>query len=140
MIYKKASENLTSFRNLVMKHTGKASSDAVLLRTMQMSDDSFLSELPEGTIRSFLEAFCVTLKVAIFALDQQHEMTFPEPLSLDELKEMIGEPVWIEYRDLNHRGWTILTETTFCTLGGYGETCLAYRYKPVNREVHTDES
>ena len=62
-------------------------------------------------------------------------MAMPQPIPLEELKTMMGEPVWIEYPALGSSGWQIVSLATFCMLGGYGETCAAYRSKPVNYEV-----
>ena len=62
------------------------------------------------------------------------------PLTLDELREMIEEPVWIESPDIpNRHGWAInygldpdvmhIQYAELC-LDMYGKTWLAYRHRP----------
>ena len=88
------------------------------------------------------------LDMAISALRQQdhfREVTKKvEPLTLDELRQMDGEPVWVCFSKEIFRedGWFIITETGKCEviLNGkvsvyksfdyYGKTWLAYRQKP----------
>ena len=84
--------------------------------------------------------------MAISALRQQEhfrEVTKKvEPLTLDELRKMDGEPVWVEFQDGSGGCWglvhiTVFTHIVFanghfCTVGKpyYGKTWLAYRQKP----------
>ena len=63
-------------------------------------------------------------------------------LTLDELRKMDGEPVWVEFQDGSGGCWglvhiTVFTHIVFanghfCTVGKpyYGKTWLAYRQKP----------
>ncbi len=61
------------------------------------------------------------------------------PLTLEELQEMDGEPVWVEYYEMEMAhlsGWGIRDDgfvkgyhTNYCD-GDYGKTWLAYRRKP----------
>lgn len=65
-----------------------------------------------------------------------------EPLTLDELRKMDGEPVWVEFQDGSGGCWGLVHITMFnhvvfanglyCTVGKpyYGKTWLAYRQKP----------
>ena len=84
--------------------------------------------------------------MAISALRQQEhfrEVTKKvEPLTLDELRQMDGEPVWVEFQDGSGGCWGLVHITVFnhivfanglfCTVGKpyYGKTWLAYRQKP----------
>lgn len=82
-------------------------------------------------INSILPDYC--------ALRAQREAEKNEPLTLDELREMDGKPVWC-----SPYGWQICQEITasrgyLClefrggthiSLAGYGKTWLAYRNKP----------
>ena len=64
------------------------------------------------------------------------------PLTLDELREMDGEPVWVEFQDGSGGCWGLVHITMFnhivfanglfCRVGKpyYGKTWLAYRQKP----------
>ena len=86
------------------------------------------------------------LWVAISAIRQQEhfrEVTKKvEPLTLDELREMNGDPVWVEFQDGSGGCWGLVHITVFnhivfanglfCTVGKpyYGKTWLAYCQKP----------
>lgn len=90
----------------------------------------------------FLEA----LDMAIAALRQQEhfrEVTKKvEPLTLDELRKMDGEPVWVQSPGIPEYGrWAIVEgvgeNSLFLhddfTCHDYGKTWLAYRQKPEER-------
>lgn len=75
--------------------------------------------------------------MAISALRSQQEREHPKPLSMDELRQMNGEPVYIVFGDVSW--WDIVR---FCTdawvdlyiedcmfLSTYGKTWMAYRNK-----------
>ena len=84
--------------------------------------------------------------MAISAIRQQEhfrEVTKKvEPLTMDELRQMDGEPVWVEFQDGSGGCWGLVHITMFnhvvfasglyCTVGKpyYGKTWLAYRQKP----------
>lgn len=71
------------------------------------------------------------LWMAISALRQQETVTNRnEPLTLDELRKMDGEPVWCVSlgAELSRgNGWYIGVNNWF--MNGYGKTWLAYRQK-----------
>lgn len=84
------------------------------------------------------------LDMAISALRQQGQ-ELNAPLTLDELRTMDGEPVWIHFIGgavIRNDGWFIVSQigTSEIFLSGkvsvyknfwyYGETWLAYRQKP----------
>ncbi len=76
------------------------------------------------------------------ALRAQEEREHNEPLTMEELREMDGEPVWIERCDSDFpedKEWALIFwKGGFCRtsvgniafLALYGETWLAYRHKP----------
>ena len=86
------------------------------------------------------------IDMAISALRQQETVTdshqLNEPLTLDELRKMDWEPVWVEFQDGSGGCWGLVHITVFnhivfanglfCTVGKpyYGKTWLAYRQKP----------
>ena len=90
------------------------------------------------------------LDMAIKSLQAQAERDNPKPLSLEELREMFGSPVWIVQGNESNpeETETVLVELfgeergyiTFFQFGNevedglltehYGKTWLAYRYKP----------
>ena len=82
------------------------------------------------------------LWMAISALRAQQQAEANKPLTLDELRQMDGEPVWVEFQDGSGGCWglvhiTVFTHIVFanghfCTVGKpyYGKTWLAYRQKP----------
>ena len=65
-----------------------------------------------------------------------------EPLTLNELRQMDGEPVWVEFQDGSGGCWGLVHITVlnhivfanglFCTVGKpyFGKTWLTYRQKP----------
>ena len=83
------------------------------------------------------------LEMAISALRQQ-EQDRNEPLTLDELRQMDGEPVWIKLFDKDEEFWVlrydwvdtrnpepmILLHMRWYSHADYGKTWLAYRQKP----------
>lgn len=98
----------------------------------------------DGT-EAMKEACYEVCRMAISALRAQQGCENPKPLTLDELQEMIGEPVWIVYTSINIGHWGIVSgvleddgihictiEDTgdYATSALYGKTCMAYRHKP----------
>ena len=91
------------------------------------------------------------LDMAISALRQQEhfrEVTKKvEPLTLDELRKMDGEPVWVEFQDGSGGCWGLVHITMFnhvvfanglyCTVGKpyFGKTWMTYRQKPEEETV-----
>ena len=85
-------------------------------------------------------------EMAIHALRQQDatdkDVGKNEPLTLDELRKMDGEPVWVEFQDGSGGCWGLVHITMFnhvvfanglyCTVGKpyFGKTWLTYRQKP----------
>ena len=79
-------------------------------------------------------------RVAISALRQQETVTNRnEPLTMDELRKMDGEPVWVQSPGVPEYGrWAIVEgvgeNCLFLhddfTCHEYGKTWLAYRHKP----------
>ena len=87
--------------------------------------------------------FWEALDMAIAALRQQETVTnrngLNEPLTLDELRQMDGEPVWVQSPGVPEYGrWAIVEgvgeNCLFLrddfTCHDYGKTWLAYRQKP----------
>lgn len=71
-----------------------------------------------------------------------------EPLTLEQLREMDGNPVWVENKSNPYlNGWGIMLENICSAYHGifdveeYGKTWLAYAYPPVHidREAWTAE-
>ena len=86
------------------------------------------------------------LDMAISALREQDvadkDVDNNEPLTLDELRKMDGEPVWVEFQDGSGGCWGLVHITMFnhvvfanglyCTVGKpyFGKTWMTYRRKP----------
>ena len=78
---------------------------------------------------------------AMFATMLEESMP-NEPLTLEQLREMEGEPVWVEFQDGSGGLWGIVHITIFaqivfanglhCTIGEryYGKSYKAYRRQP----------
>ncbi len=80
------------------------------------------------------------LQVALAVLRTQQERERNEPLTLDELRNMDGEPVYVVVLYAKTAWWavvrTVTSEKLTTDYGGwfdmteYGKTWLAYRHKP----------
>lgn len=92
-----------------------------------------------------LEAFEDACVLAADALRAQQQRENPQPLTLEELRQMIGEPIFIkrkyeavgQWKILDSYGKCSITEETFNfsdsefeVLKHYGKVWLAYRYPP----------
>lgn len=86
-----------------------------------------------------------TMEEAIADMDKRPEVvSYTElssnpPLTLDELREMDGEPVWVEPVGVDFEpGWMliwckhdfVMARWLYCAFAQYEETWLAYRRKP----------
>lgn len=85
-------------------------------------------------------------EIAAAALREKAERDDPQPLTLEELLQMEGEPVWLNRFDPSFTGWAEVNisiskeniwfwrfgnEAAILTkLSDYGKTWLAYRHKP----------
>lgn len=85
--------------------------------------------------------------VAFKALQEMQERQYPKPLTVEQLKEMIGEPVWVQPPDMPEFGrWGLVEDADVCcgdqilwlrsdfTCHGLGKTWLAYKHKPKEAE------
>ena len=80
----------------------------------------------------------LAFNMAMQALREKQEWENPKPLTLDELREVDGEPVWFEDdEEETNNGWCIwsASHTRYWIdenkeIGNYGETWLVYRNKP----------
>lgn len=63
-------------------------------------------------------------RAALAALREKQERENPKPLTEDELRQMLGEPVWCVYD--GGASWFIVHESLFTIINGM----TAYRYKP----------
>lgn len=108
-----------------------------------------LSELIEATTMSqavvqSLQQYIDAYDMAIFAMRYLMEQENNAPLTLDELRKMDGEPVWIVSLTDDYTSWGIVRakeigESWWLAVAGtsriiefkvdYGETWLAYRSK-----------
>lgn len=64
-------------------------------------------------------------RAALAALREKQERENPKPLTEDELRWMMGQPVWIVPLDASGK-WAIMSNSLLSLRAGY----LAYRYKP----------
>lgn len=91
-------------------------------------------------------------EIAAAALREKVEREDPEPLTLEELRQMDGEPVWVcdlgdkdfvhccvvqigtplKYQDIDHYNSALIpgVEHDWYSFGDYGKTWIAYRHKP----------
>lgn len=79
---------------------------------------------------------CAVIREAAEALEEPPNA----PLTLEELREMDGEPVWVEFPKCPEaRGWMLVSASRHCIYDGLlgdcdfencGKTWLAYRRRP----------
>ena len=69
-------------------------------------------------------------RAALAALREKQERENPKPLTEDDLRQMMGEPVWCVYE--GGANWFFAQASLFTIINGV----TAYRYKP--REVQDD--
>ena len=79
------------------------------------------------------------LTMAIAALQEKAEREDPKPLTIEELRQMDGESVWIVWPDgriksqwwiVESVGWYLMEFSEPDMVKRYGEVWIAYRYKP----------
>lgn len=79
------------------------------------------------------------MQMAKVALREKAEREEPQPLTIEELKQMIGEPVWVQGPGIPEYGrWGIVEDAfgnSLYLLNDFschdiGKTWLAYRHKP----------
>ena len=75
-------------------------------------------------------------KIAATALQEKAERENPKPLTLEELRQMDGEPVWIDDWWEDSHGWELSMDASDYFEGErrtekeYGSIWEAYRHKP----------
>lgn len=87
----------------------------------------FGERAPAGNIVQQTEDWTLALeanRAALAALREKQERENPKPLTEDDLRQMMGEPVWCVYE--GGASWFIVRESLFTVLNGM----TAYRYKP----------
>lgn len=92
-----------------------------------------------GCGRSNNDEMKEAVRAGIAALEEKAEREDPKPLTLEELRQMDGEPIWLDgfewrisYGVSTFTGSLCLETGLGCRipLDGYGETWFAYRHKP----------
>lgn len=78
------------------------------------------------------------LDIAIASIREQEERSNPTPLTSDELRQMVGEWVWVDvkYNDFQCDGWAYIATPTYIAyldqtlpIDFYGNKFVAYRHK-----------
>lgn len=88
----------------------------------------FCERATAGNIVQRTEDWTLTLeanKAALAALREKQERENPKPLTEEELRWMMGQPVWIVPIGASGK-WAIMSNSLLSLRAGY----LAYRYKP----------
>ena len=99
----------------------------------------YLEGCKEHTNPEALEA----VRLSVIALREKLERENPKPLTLDELRQMDGEPVWITFcspQDVWPGHWRIwhTCEYQERELEAYDKVWQAYRRKPDMEEYHEE--
>lgn len=85
-------------------------------------------------------------EIAAAALMEKAEREDPKPLTIEELKQMIGEPVWVQGPGIPEYGRWAIVEDAFgnslyllndFTCHDIGKTWEAYRHKPKEADAET---
>lgn len=88
---------------------------------------NFCERAPAGNPVHMTEDWTMILeanRAALAALREKQERENPKPLTEEELRQMMGEPVWCVYE--GGASWFIVHESLFTIWNGV----TAYRYKP----------
>lgn len=86
--------------------------------------------------KGYVEADTKAEVIAFKALQEMEERENNVPLTLAELKQMQGEPVWVHNLEVNKSFWALAYQDVvsnrlgYLDYSGYGQTWFAYRYKP----------
>ena len=69
-------------------------------------------------------------ELALVALQEQEERENPKPLTLEELRQMIGEPVYLEFQGdiIKSSGWDVLKSVKMTEKGDYLEVIRGQLY------------
>lgn len=106
-----------------------------ILETMAMAESTFPDEESKKC--------CEAIDLAVEALKREGA-SFDEPLTLEQLWEMDGKPVWVEYScDFPANQWRVIkfhedgkilafTDERYEIMKTYGEVWFAYTYPPAN--------
>ncbi len=76
------------------------------------------------------------VRLSLEALREKAEREDPKPLTLEELRQMDGEPVWVHNLEVNKSFWMLAYKDVvrnrlgYLDYSGYGKTWIAYRHKP----------
>ena len=98
-------------------------------------------ELREYDAGTYIEACNEACRMGADALRAKQERENPKPLNLDELRQMDGEPVWIDDWFESFNGWELSCDASDYfegesrTIESYGTRWVAYRYKPKEGKV-----
>ena len=90
-------------------------------------------------LNRFHDKFMEAARIALECLREKAERENPKPLTIEELRQINGEPVWLDgfewrvcYGTSTFTGSEYLETGMGCSipLDGYGQTWFAYRHKP----------
>ena len=96
---------------------------------------NYLLELGVDDRTESVEAARITLE----AVREKAEREDPKPLTLEELRQMDGEPVWMAWPDkrikakwwiVGNHEWNVMEFDDPIMAKRYGSVWVAYRYKP----------
>lgn len=88
------------------------------------------------------DKFVAAIDRALIALRLERQRDNPKPLTIEELRQMDGEPVWIDDWWEDSHGWELSMDASDYFEGErrtekeYGSIWVAYRHKP--KEAHHD--
>lgn len=109
-----------------------------------MTNDSIVEAVKDAAMKQGVtDLYMMDRKFLIDALKEKIEREKPKPLTIEELRQMDGEPVWIDDWWEDSHGWELSMNAADYFDGErrtekeYGGIWIAYRHKP--KEVHHGE-
>lgn len=73
----------------------------------------------------------VSFKRIVELMEEESARKNPQPLTEEELRGMIGEPVWVVYHPVGNGEWEVVDEWTLAHMDEF----VAYRYKLAKEEL-----
>lgn len=112
----------------------------IMAATIDMTDNLIVQAITQAAKDDGVtDLYLIDKKFAADAIREKMEREDPKPLTIEELKQMIGEPVWVQGPGIPEYGRWAIVEEAFgnslylvndFTCHDIGKTWEAYRHKP----------
>lgn len=112
----------------------------IMAATIEMTDNLIVQAITQAAKEDGVtDLYLIDKKFAADAIREKMERDNPKPLTIEELKQMKGEPVWVQGPGIPEYGRWAIVEDAFgnslflvndFTCHDIGKTWEAYRHKP----------